>query len=204
MNEGHHQIGCVRLQSLCLHLSLFRPGINFIFENRLYQNRVENEKFIWLLSFSLRLFFLVSCNILLAGFLSYKELAKSHAQNLNRKENPAFSYSDVELQVCSVLLFGGQYRRRDIAKALPGSLTRLIHPLPTLSLSRWSQTQNVKYRPRLTHDRKYTGNTEMWRQIRSNCQFDKDSTLTSNEAAKHIIRQETIWKSFYSISYILD
>ena len=147
---------------------------------------------------------LVSCNILLAGFLSYKELAKSHAQNLNRKENPALSYSDVELQVCSVLLFGGQYRRRDIAKALPGSLTRLIHPLPTLSLSRWSQTQNVKYRPRLTHDRKNTGNTEMWRQIRSNCQFDKDSTLTFNEAAKHIIRQETIWKSFYSISYILD
>ena len=127
-----------------------------------------------------------------------------HAQNLNRKENPALSYSDVELQVCSVLLFGGQYRRRDIAKALPGSLTRLIHPLPTLSLSRWSQTQNVKYRPRLTHDRKYTGNTEMWRQIRSNFQFYKDSTLTSNEAAKHIIRQETIWKSFYSISYILD
>ena len=86
---------------------------------------------------------LVSCNILLAGFLSCKELAKSHAQNLNQKENPALSYSDVELQVCSVLLFGGQYRRRDIAKALPGSLTRLIHPLPTLPLSRWSQTQNV-------------------------------------------------------------
>ena len=137
MIEGHHQIGCVCLQSLCLHLSLFRPGINFIFENRLCQNRVANEISL-LFNFSLRLFclfvLLVSCNILLAGFVSCKELAKSHAQNLNRKENPALSYSDVELQVCSVLLFGGQYRRRDIAKALPGSLTRLIHPLPTLSL----------------------------------------------------------------------
>ena len=135
--KGHHQIGCVRLQSLCLHLSLFRPGINFNFENRLCQNRVANEISL-LFNFSLRLFclfvLLVSCNILLAGFVSCKELAKSHAQNLNRKENPALSYSDVELQVCSVLLFGGQYRRRDIAKALPGSLTRLIHPLPTLSL----------------------------------------------------------------------
>ena len=46
VNEGHHQIGCVRLQSLCLHLSLFRPGINFIFENRLCQNRVKNEFFL--------------------------------------------------------------------------------------------------------------------------------------------------------------
>ena len=114
MIEGHHQIGCVCLQSLCLHLSLFRPGINFIFENRLCQNRVENEISL-VFNFSLRLFclfvLLVSCNILLAGFVSCKELAKSHAQNLNRKENPALSYSDDELLVCSVLSFGGQYRR---------------------------------------------------------------------------------------------